>query len=112
MKNVQEYLDNNPIVKKFIDEVNTKIETYYNTNLTSLTFEPVKIDIGSKFISISHTGQRWGFISRIDGMFKGAPIRKGDLMKAASWAAPAKHSRGNIADGTAQWGVYGPEYLR
>ena len=50
-------------------------------------------------------------ISRVDDVLKGAPIKKGDLLKAATWKAPAKHARGNIIDGTARYGVYGPEYL-
>ena len=51
------------------------------------------------------------FISRVDGDLKGSPIKKGDLLKAATWKAPAKHARGNIIDGTARYGVYGPDYL-
>jgi hypothetical protein len=108
----EEYLDKNPIVKKFIDEVNEKIETYYKTNLSNLTFEPVKVTIGNKFIRIYHTTHIWGFISRFDGVYKGVPIRKGDLLKPANWSSPAKHSRGNIGDGTAKWAVYGPTYLK
>jgi hypothetical protein len=53
----------------------------------------------------------WGFISRYDGDYKGVPIKKGDLMKAASRDSAAKHSRGNIIDGTAKYGVYGVAYL-
>lgn len=39
----------------------------------------------------------------------------GDVLKAAGWKAPAKHSRGNIFDGS--WGVnavsvYGAKYMR
>jgi hypothetical protein len=47
----------------------------------------------------------------IDGYHMGVPVKKGDLMKPASWRAPAKHSRGNIFDGTAKWSHYGPTYL-
>jgi hypothetical protein len=39
----------------------------------------------------------------------------GDVLKAASWSAPAKHARGNVFDqhnGLAQIGPYGPAYLR
>jgi hypothetical protein len=54
----------------------------------------------------------WGFISRYDGEYKELPIKKGDLLKAASRDTPAKHSRGSIIDGTARYGVYGVEYLR
>jgi hypothetical protein len=110
--NTDEYYKTNPIVKKFIDEVNEKIGTYYKIHLSNLTFEPVKVDIGTKFIKITHNSSVWGFISRFDGTFKGRPIRKGDLLKAASWKAPAAISRGNIVDGTARWDVYGPNYVK
>jgi hypothetical protein len=108
----EEYLKSNPIVNNFINEVNTKIETYYKTKLSSLRFEPVIVEIGNKFIKISHNTSVWGFISRIDGNLKGAPIRKGDLLKPASWRAPAKHARGNIIDGTQSYDTYGPSYMR
>ena len=36
----------------------------------------------------------------------------GDLLKPASWNAPAKHSRGNIFKGTDEWEYYGPKYLK
>lgn len=106
------YLEGNPVVKRFIDDVNTKIKTYYETNLPSLKFNLVVVEIGSKFIRIWHNGSCWGFISRIDGVLKGAPIKQGDLLKPASWRSPAKHARGNIIDGTAVWGEYGPSYIK
>ena len=112
MKDVNQYLKSNPVVEKFITELNQTISEYYQTNLKNLTFKPVEVTIGAKFIAISHNGSRWGFISRFDGVYKGRAIRKGDLLKAASYKAPAAVSRGNIVDGTARYGVYGPEYLR
>jgi len=33
-------------------------------------------------------------------------------LKAATWKAPAKHARGNIIDGTAQYSEYGPSYIK
>ena len=39
----------------------------------------------------------------------------GDVLKAASWKAPAKHARGNVFDeknGLGWMGEYGPAYLR
>ena len=41
--------------------------------------------------------------------------KNGDILKPASWKAPAKHARGNIFDndnGLASMGEYGPAYLR
>ncbi len=102
---------NNPIVDAFIAKVNLEIEDYYATNLSNLTPVPLEIKVGNKFIKIIHDGYVWGFISRYEGEYKGVPINKGDLMKAASRDSPAKHSRGNIIDGTAKYGVYGVAYL-
>lgn len=106
-----EYLNNNPIVKGFVDEVNEEIKSYYETNLKNLTPELLQVDVGNKYIRLWKGSSCWGFISRVDGDLKGAPVKKGDLLKAATWKAPAKHARGNIVEGTARWGVYGPEYL-
>ena len=42
-------------------------------------------------------------------------IATGDVLKAATWRAPAKHARGNIWDdhyGLARMKWTGPEYLR
>lgn len=46
----------------------------------------------------------WGFIDKVSG----------DILKAASWSAPAKHARGNIYNENPLQGCtpYGPHYLR
>ena len=106
-----EYLKSNPVVKAFMDDVNTNISAYYKQNLSNLTPELLTIDVGRKFIRLWAGTRCWGFISRVDGDHKGAPIKKGDLLKPATWKAPAKHARGNISDGTAKWSYIGVEYL-
>jgi hypothetical protein len=75
------------------------------------SWKPLKFKKGSKFIKIVSGNSVWGFVAMYDGEFQGVPIKKGDLMKPASWRAPAKHSRGNIFDGTAKYKWTGPEYL-
>jgi hypothetical protein len=102
---------NNPIVNAFIAKVNLEIADYYATSLSNLTVPVLEMRVGTKFIKLIKDGYVWGFISRYDGDYKGVSIKKGDLMKAASAASPAKHSRGNIIDGTAKYGVYGVAYL-
>jgi hypothetical protein len=106
-----EYLKNNPIVSNFVDDVNGTIRTYYAQHLTNLTPEELTVDVGIKFIRLWAGTRCWGFISRIDGDHKGVPIKRGDLLKPATWKAPAKHARGNIADGTAKWTYIGVNYL-
>jgi hypothetical protein len=105
-----DYLNSNPIVNNFIEKVNSERKAYYEG--INLRKEPeLVVEVGNKFIRLWSGNGCWGFISRVDGDLKGAPIKKGDLLKAATWKAPAKHARGNIIDGTARYGVYGPEYL-
>ena len=75
--------------------------------------DPVVIgSVGRKYIKLTCGLSAWGFISRVDGVLKGSPIKKGDLLKAAGYNTPAKHSRGNIIDGTASYGEHGPSYLK
>ena len=106
-----DYLKNNPIVANFITKVNDERKEYYEKSGHSTKKTELTVEIGNKFIRLWDSSSCWGFISRVDGDLKGSPIKKGDLLKAATWKAPAKHSRGNIIDGTARYGVYGPEYL-
>lgn len=64
---------------------------------------------GKKYIKVISDRAAWGFIvTEDDGYF-----RKGDILKAASWSAPAKNSpRGNIIDGGYRVEWTGPLYLR
>ena len=107
-----DYLKNNPIVANFIQKVDGERKAYYERANMPNQFRPFTVEIGSKFIRLWAGTSCWGFISRVDGDLKGAPIKKGDLLKAATWKAPAKHARGNIIDGTAQYGEYGPSYIK
>ena len=68
---------------------------------------------GRKFIKVVHDNSVWGFVSLVDGEHKGAPIKRGDIMKAATWRAAAKHSRGSIFDAEMHksFSWTGPNYL-
>lgn len=106
-----EYLKGNPIVANFINKVNIQRKDHYVKADISNQYQELIVEVGQKYIRLWQGTSCWGFISRVDGDLKGAPIKKGDLLKAATWKAPAKHARGNIIDGTARYGVYGPDYL-
>jgi len=73
----------------------------------------LKVKTGRKFVKIIEGNRVWGFVSRVDGEHKGAPIKVGDIMKAAGWSAPAKHSRGSIFDKEfhKSFSWTGPNYL-
>ena len=66
---------------------------------------------GKKYIKVIKGGSVWGFIVNADD---DKQFKKGDLLKAASWNAPARNqSRGNILDGDFSWIRWtGLEYLK
>ena len=83
-----------------LDNLLLQIQVSYDNwggNRSGKTLD-LKIKTGRKFVKIIEGNRVWGFISRVDGVHKGAPIKVGDIMKAAGWSAPAKHSRGSIFD--------------
>ena len=94
-------------VNKFLDKLNKEFpEQEYTTDFK-----------GGKYARIvqqsrKYSGNRsaWGFVSMEDNPSKG--FKKGDLLKAAGFNAPAKGARGNILDGTARYGKWSPEYLK
>jgi len=108
-----DYLNSNPIVANFIEKVNAERKAYYEKIelSTKLNEYSLTVEVGNKYIRLWDGTCCWGFISRVDGDLKGSPIKKGDLLKPATWKAPAKHARGNIIDGTARYSVYGPQYI-
>ena len=72
----------------------------------------VSVKPGRKFDKVMHGSSVWGFIAKTDGVLKGIPYFVGDVFKAASWRAPAKHVRGSIFyDGSDWYQWTGPNYL-
>ena len=86
-----------------LTEINNTMIAEFNKNLTYKT--------GSKYIKIyKEGGSVWGFVVNTD---KDKKFKKGDILKAAGYAAPARNAaRGNIVDGgyTIRW--TGPLYLK
>tara|TARA_B100000809_G_C14967056_1_gene469501 strand:- start:12 stop:350 length:339 start_codon:yes stop_codon:yes gene_type:complete len=69
----------------------------------------MRITEGKKYIKIIRENCVWGFIVKED--FK--HFRKGDILKAAGWNAPAlNRARGNILDGGYSVAWTGPHYLK
>ena len=73
--------------------------------------EHLELKVGPKYAKVSKVrdgmdgGSAWAFVDKTNG----------DVLKPASWRAPAKHARGNIYDehkGLKFIGPYGPAYLR
>jgi hypothetical protein len=80
-------------------------------------YENVKFDTK---LSIAKGGRRYAKIVRADvggscGVYCFVDKTNGNVLKAASWSAPAKHARGNIFNndnGLGAMGPYGAAYLR
>ena len=71
----------------------------------------INIKTGKKYTKVICGSSVWGFIANGDGILKGIPYFKGDVFKAAGWAAPAKHVRGSIFDTNTDWYQWtGPKY--
>ena len=88
--------------KGTLSEINKTMIAEFNEKLT--------YKVGSKYIKVINEGAGvWGFVVNTDNDKK---FRKGDILKPAGWAAPARNkARGNILDGgyTIRW--TGPLYL-
>jgi hypothetical protein len=97
-------------LQTFVAGVTKKINDHYTTNFTNLTAPKVVIMRGSKNIKIA--------LEETNGsksVYCFIETTTGDVLKAASWKAPAKIARSNIFDeGNGLNGVnqYGAIYLR
>lgn len=69
----------------------------------------IQIEEGRKYMKVIQGGSVWGFVMKADDK----QFKAGDILKAASWAAPARNKpRGNILAGDFSWVRWtGPEYL-
>jgi hypothetical protein len=78
-------------------------------NMNKQFRDSVSVEEGTKYIKIVKNDSVWGFIVKTD---KDAKFKRGDILKAASWAAPARnHARGNILEGGYRIYWTGPHYM-
>ena len=69
----------------------------------------VKVKYSSKYIKIVSGGSVTAFIVNVDN---DKQFKRGDLLKAAGWSAPARNSaRGNVLEGKYSGSWTGPAYL-
>ena len=72
--------------------------------------ETTKVKYGQKYVKIIRDNSVWGFIVNTDN---DKVFKKGDILKAAGWNAPARNAaRGNIFDDDYYINWTGPLYLR
>ena len=105
----------NPIKDDFdeaMDNLLNNINTDYHKGFPKNKDMVLSLVAGRKFVKVVNENSVWGFVAKKDGVHKGLPMKAGDVLKAASWKAAAKHTRGNIFDKNQDYFRWtGPDYL-
>ena len=93
---------------KFVDSVQVMQDEYMGKNFPSLGRALITVELGKRYAKLV----RGRGTSRSVYCF--VDLTNGDILKAATWKAPAKHARGNIlaVDPMSAVDVYGANYLR
>lgn len=89
----------------FFDGCVTINRDYMAKSFPSLKHDKFTFKQGRRYMKVIRSGSVHCFVD----------TKNGDVLKAASWSAPAKHARGNIFDaknGLGWMQEYGPAYLR
>jgi hypothetical protein len=87
----------------------TKELSEHNHKMIQEFNEGLEVKEGSKYIKVMSNRSVWGFIVKGDNDKK---FVKGDILKAAGWATPARNAaRGNIFDDSYSVAWTGPHYL-
>ena len=96
-----------------MDSLLEKIQENYDSRNGFRGTLELSLKPGRKFVKVIEGSSVWGFVSLVNGTHKDSPIFVGDIMKAAGWNAPAKHSRGSIFDAEMHksFSWTGPNYL-
>ena len=86
---------------KELDKINKQMIDEFNASLS--------YEVGRKYVKIIKNRSVWGFVSKEDDK----QFKAGDILKAASWAAPARNkARGNVLEQNFSWVRWtGPAYL-
>jgi hypothetical protein len=100
--------------EKYLEGVRAKVAENHK-QYTNLTAPEVLFKAGSRYVKVYKEEKRndGSYISKSVHSF--IDRTNGDVLKAETWKAPAKHARGNIYDadfGLTRVSAYGPEYLR
>ena len=98
---------------RFVEKLNGELKTHhYKKNKSRYKYQPVSISTGKRYYKLMKENDAWAFVSRYTGTYKGEDIKVGDFLRAQTYSTPAKHSRGNIIDGTAAYSRYGALSLK
>ena len=92
-------------LEAFIEGSKKIVVDHFTKNCPNLPVPAFGVDMGKRYIRITCDRSVHAFVDKTNG----------DVLKPASWKAPAKHARGNIFDaksGLGSMGPFGPAYLR
>jgi hypothetical protein len=93
----------------FLTRMGEREPSTYAKEQMETFYDKIEVRPGQKYIKIIKDRSVWGFIVNTENDKK---FRKGDILKAAGWAAPARNAaRGNILDGGYRIQWTGPFYL-
>ena len=97
---------------KFVDSVQVMKDEYMGKNFPSLGRVLITVERGKRYAKLVLADASAPIISRYVYCF--VDLTNGDILKAASWKAPAKRARGNIlaADPISAVNTHGANYLR
>lgn len=89
---------------RFLGEAVALCETHRAEHFPMLGFDTFKVEDGRRYVRVWKGSSCYFFVDKTNG----------DVLKPASWKAPAKHARGNIFTNHATecMGPYGVNYLR
>ena len=107
----QEKFDN--ALRVFVEGCQNIHTDHMARHLPNVTPDQISSKIGERYAKIIRARDEEQGIGTTVHCF--VDMTNGDVLKAASWKAPAKHARGNIFDehhGLNKMGEYGPAYLR
>ena len=98
-------------IEEFVSVVQDVVNEDWKVNGYSFAGPPeISVKFGKKYAKIVKGGAEHQM-----GVHSFVNIENGDILKAASWKAPAKHARGSIFDadqGRSAISPYGAVYLR
>lgn len=95
-------------LQEFLDAINARLDDYYEKTGNGRGYKRLIAEPGSKYIKIVEEVPQRSVYCFLD--------YDGNIYKAATWRAPAKHVRGNVFEDNFSWGralnPYGAAYLR
>jgi hypothetical protein len=95
---------------KFVTDAQVIVDRDRNAKYPTLARNVLSVETGRRYVRVVQSDGT----PMCRSVYCFVDTKNGDILKAASWKAPAKHARGNVFTGMARDAVnqYGANYLR